>query len=318
MKRNIIICSVLAIALMLVPLLVMKGKADDKPEDTVKQVSDDGYISVMKTENGKVLELDNKEYLIGVLAAEADMSHHEEALKAQVVASYTYALYIKSNSQTEELNGADISDDAETHQGYLSLEERKDKWGDKFEEYEKKAGKIFDSVKNRKICYNGFPILAVYHNLNSGKTQSALTVWKEEIPYLCAKESAGDKLSGEYINTVSLEYSEFKRLIEKVDGVILSDDESEWIGQLQREDDGYVKYIEICGNDVSSQDFRTALNLKSCVFEIENSGDGVLEISTYGNGHMVGMSQYGADYMARQGSDYQEILQYYYTDVEIQ
>lgn len=318
MKRNLIICSVLAIALMLVPLLVMRENEDGKNENVVKPVSENGFITVMKTENGKVLELEDREYLVGVLAAEADMSHHDEALKAQVVASYTYALYIRNNRRSDELNGADISDDPETHQGYISQEERKDKWGDKFEEYEDKAVRIVESVKNRKICYNGLPILAVYHHLNNGKTRSALTVWKEDIPYLCAKESPGDKLSTEYISTVSFEYSEFKSLTEKVDGVTLSDDETQWIGEVQADEDGYVKYAEISGNKVSAQDLRSVLGLKSCAFDIENTGAGVIKIRTYGNGHMVGMSQYGADYMARQGAGYQEILRYYYKDVEIQ
>ncbi len=316
MKRNFLTCSILTVAMVLIPLVTMKENSENPITEVAVTTANNGYISVMKSENGKVLSLDTREYIIGVLAAEMDASYHEEALKAQAVAGYTYALYTKNRNLSEELNGADISDDTQVHQGYLSVDERKKKWGENFNEYEEKLGEIADSVAGKAIYFDGKPILAVYHDLNNGKTQSAETVWKRNEPYLLQVESPGDKLSSEYLTIIELSYEEFKSLVKKIDGIEFGTDKEKWIGEVKKTDSGYVKSVDIGGNDVSSQDLRTALNLKSCVFTIECDEDGVT-IKTYGNGHMVGMSQYGADYMARQGSDYEEILKYYYSNVEI-
>ncbi|MBQ8574749.1 MAG: stage II sporulation protein D [Clostridia bacterium] len=316
MKRNFTVCAILAAAMILIPLAAMKQGETKVVSDIDDPVTTDGYISVMKTENGKVEELDEREYLIGALAAEMDITCHDEALKAQVIACYTYVLYTRENGSSDDLNGADISDSPQTHQGYLNEEQRKKKWGEKFEEYEKKAGEIVDSVSGQAVYYEEKPIMAVYHDLNSGKTQSASTVWKKDVPYLIEVESPGDKLSTAYSSEVSFTYDEFEKMIKKIDGVTLDKDKEKWIGDVKKNGD-YVESVEVCGNKISSVDFRTALDLKSCCFKINSDEDGIT-VETLGNGHLVGMSQYGADYMSRQGADYREILTHYYPGTKIQ
>lgn len=316
MKRNFYICSLLTISMLLIPLLIMKYEADEPENVTEASVTENDSISVMKSENGRVDMLTPKEYIVGVLAAEMDPDCHDEALKAQAVAAYTYALYIKQKDNPDDLNGADISDDPDSYQGYLDLEERKEKWGEKFEENERKFNEIADSVEGKVICYDKKPILAAYHDLNSGKTESAETVWKKDIPYLRQVESPGDRLCTYYATEVKLSYDEFRSSIEKIDGVELDNDREKWIGDVEKTASGYVLNVTVCGCKVSSVDFRNILNLNSCCFDIKSDKEGVT-ITVKGNGHMVGMSQYGADYMARQGSDYEEILKNYYSDVEI-
>lgn len=316
MRRNIMMCAVIMAAMIIIPLAAMQKEAQSSSEKDEFPEDYNGYISVMKSENGKVENLDEAEYLKGVLAAEMNMNYNEEALKAQVVAAYTYALYQRQSEASEELNGADISDDPLVHQGYLPVEERQKKWGDKFEEYEKKAQRIVDSVKGVRILYDDEPILAVYHDLNNGRTHSAGTVWKKDIPYLQQAESPGDKLSDSYSEEVEFTYEQFKERIEKIDGIHLDNEKEKWIGKISETDGGYVTGVEVCSGLVASSDFRSALGLRSCCFEIKNSENGLI-IRTFGNGHMVGMSQYGADYMARQGSGYREILMHYYENIEI-
>lgn len=317
MKRNFIMCAILASAMLLIPLAAMQQ--ENVPAGA--QISDDnvtdGYISVMKTDDGTVEKLEDREYLIGVLAAEMSMLSHNEALKAQVIASYTYAIYLKQDKSSAEINRADISDDPSVHQGYISEDERKERWGDKFNEYEKKAGDIVDAVYGQAIYYEDKPIMAVYHNLNSGRTQSSLTVWKKELPYLTEVESPGDKLSAEYTRSMSFSPEEFERKIKQIDGITLDDKTEDLIGNIDKTDHGYIKSIEIYGNVISSVDFRTALELDSCCFEIISDKEKIT-VTTFGKGHLVGMSQYGADYMARQGADYREILQHYYRGTKIQ
>ncbi len=322
MKRNFTVCAILAAAMILIPLITMQENKSTVPvnQKNVENLSDDydGFISVMKTATGKIEEIPEKEYLVGVLAAEMDISAHEEALKAQVVAAYTYYLYCKeTQSDSTALNGADISDSGEKHQAYLSADERKEKWGDNFSKNEEKAQKTVEEVLGKVILFEGKPIMAVYHDLNCGKTQSSQTVWKKDVAYLTEVESPGDKLSVNYSTSVSFSYDEFKKRMETIDGLTLNDDKENWVGDIEKNSDGYVETIEICSYKVSSADFRTVLDLNSCCFTV-NCEDEKITFKTVGNGHMVGMSQYGADYMARQGSDYREILLHYYKGAEIQ
>ncbi len=317
MRRNLIICAILTASMILIPVFMLKEKKAVSTLQTQVYIEEKAeQISVMKSVNGKVVSMDEREYLVGVLAAETDLSYHEEALKAQVVASYTYSLYIREKDVSDELNGAQISDDPLVHQGYLSSEDRKKKWGDKFSEYEKKAEEIVNEVYGEAIYYDDKPILAVYHDLNSGKTESAETVWKRKEPYLLQVESPGDRLSSHYSTKKELSYDEFEKLISKIDGVELSGNKEKWIGEVEKTGSGYVKSVEVCGEEISSGDFRSVLGLKSCNFSITCDENKII-IRTVGNGHMVGMSQYGSDYMARQGADYEEILKLYYYNVEI-
>lgn len=316
MRRNFTVCAILAAAMILVPLVSMKDTVRlQNKESSVMQPSDE-YISVMNTKNGEVEKLEEREYLIGALAAEMDITFHDEALKAQVIACYTYSLYIRENETEDNPENADITNNPDKHQGYLSKEERQKKWGENFEKYEKKAGDIVDAVYGQAVYYEGRPILAVYHDLNNGSTQSALTVWKKDIPYLQEAESPGDKLSTDCTEIKELSYEEFKEKLSLIDGVNFSENQKEWLGKATTTENGYVKSIEICGNEVSSADFRTALNLESCCFEVKNSENKII-IEVTGRGHLVGMSQYGADYMSRQGADYREILTHYYQGTKI-
>ena len=211
MRRNLIICAILTVSMILIPVFMLKEKRTVSTLQTqVVNNENSEQISVMKSTNGKVISVDEREYLIGVLAAETDLSYHEEALKAQVVASYTYSLYIREKDVSSEFNGAQISDDPLVHQGYISSDERKKKWGEKFNEYENKAKRIVDEVYGEAVYYDEKPILAVYHDLNSGKTESSETVWKRKEPYLRQVESPGDRLSSQYSSKKELSYDEFE------------------------------------------------------------------------------------------------------------
>lgn len=319
MKKGFLICAFLTAVMIISPLLVMEKRPVQAADSAAveEEKTPDGYISVMLTENGFVNRVTEREYVIGAVAAEMNISCHDEALKAQAVACYTYALYCKMNGNSDELNGADISDSSETHQGYLDNDARKEKWGDNYDKNEKKLEKIVDSVLGRKMTYNSEPIMAVYHDLNSGSTQSAETVWGKDVAYLQPVQSRGDTLSTEYCKTVVFTKEEFEKFAEKADGVTLSGDADSWLGKIKTNDSGYVETIELGGKKISGRDFRKAFSLRSCVFTAEYGKSG-FTVTTYGNGHCVGMSQYGADYMARQGSDWKEILKHYYVGIKIE
>lgn len=283
------------------------GNGNSKPVNDVQSRtvaasnSDNGeYITVMSASSGETSKIEMREYLIGCVAAEMPANYHSEALKAQAAASYTYA---KRTMQTGN-EAADITDDTGKHQGYLNKEERKKLWGSSFEESENKIAAAVDAVYGNVVMYNGETALTVYHSVSAGATQSAGELWGNDIYYLQSVASPGDRLSPDYTERISFTESEMADLL----GV--DTDENE-VGEVEYTEGGYVSRIEICGEEFSGAQVREKLSLRSNCFDaVYEDGEYVFEVK--GHGHGVGMSQYGADYMARQGSSWQEIIGHYY------
>ncbi len=275
---------------------------------------EDDVIKVFRSADSKVEVVSELEYVVGALAAEMPPTYHEEALKAQAVACYTYALYNKMQqlqSPTKALSGAYLTDTT-NHQGYLSKDERFEKWGDKAEAYEEKTETAVREVLGKALTYDGELIVAAFHAICSGKTESAKVVWGEDVPYLQSVISDGDRLSPDYSDTLVLTKEQFEQLL----SIDSDKDAAEWVGDIETADSGVVISIEICGKKFSGSDVRTALGLRSCAFTIKYD-DGSFSVKTVGYGHFVGMSQYGADYMARQGAKWEEIAMHYYSGITI-
>ncbi|MBQ2841594.1 MAG: stage II sporulation protein D [Clostridia bacterium] len=324
MRVNLIICIIIALALILCPVAALGSTPED---DAVTEVfaesaesiaKEEKYISVMSSSTGKIERVGMREYVVGCVAAEMPAEYHTEALKAQAAACYTYAK--KTCEQNEkhkdsDLGDADITDSHETHQGYLSKNLRKEKWGEKFNEYEAKITAAVDEVFGYYLTYNGKTALAVYHAISAGTTQSAETLWGSEIPYLVSVESAGDRLSPDYISTYKFSENEFKKAAKEC-GAKLSGDSEEWIKKTEKDDSGYVTSVTLGAQKISASKIREKFNLRSLCFDIDYS-DGEFVFTCYGYGHGVGMSQYGADYMARQGFSWREILEHYYPGTEL-
>lgn len=324
MRTSLVVCIIIAVSLLLCPAAAFSGVFfDDEETQTVIAVQTDddyggNYISVMSSSTGKTEKIKLREYIIGSVAAEMPANYHTEALKAQAVASYTYAKKVsEQNEKYKEsyLGEADITDSPDTHQGYIDEKRRREKWGDDFEEYEKKIEDAVDEVFGYFMTYNGETALAVYHSISAGRTQSAKTLWGADIPYLISVESQGDKLSPDYMTAHEFSKNEFKKLAKKCD-VNLDGDASEWVGEPTKAESGYVVSVRLGSTEVSASKFREEFGLKSCFFDIEYA-DEKFTVTCYGYGHGAGMSQYGADYMARQGSTWREILRHYYTGIEI-
>lgn len=321
----------IALTVMLTPLLSLKGTRPDGEENTKEQISendqsgedgkkDTDKVKVLLKDENRIVEVELNEYLLGVLAAEMPATYHEEALKAQAVTAYTYLLYrrnIQSEKPDATLKGADLSNDSSTHQGYLTPEAREKKWGDKTKTYEKKLTEAIESVSGNGITFEGKPIMAAFHAINSGVTNSAKTVWGGEVAYLKSVVSTGDRLSPDCVKTVAIKADELSQLLSVLDGCELSGEARDWIGEISTTSSGYVSGIEAGGKEYTGVQFRQATGLRSAVFTYEYK-NGSFHFTTEGYGHGVGLSQYGADYMARQGSSWEEIIRHYYTGVKIE
>ncbi len=329
MKNYSAVCFFLAVALILCPLVsVPKAKdtfssnisgeqTESANEEAFEKTADEPAqtpkenVRVLSASSGKVSELTLSDYLIGSVAAEIGYSAEPEAIKAQAVACHTLLLYKKSH-KTENLGDADISD---TSQKILTQEEQKEKWGENYDTYHKKIAECVDAVKDKVLCFDGEPIMATFFSISNGKTENAENVWGKSLPYLVSVDSPDDKLSPDFSSTISVTADEFKKKLSD-NGASPSKKQEEWIGSVTLNNTGTVKSITLCGKEFSGTQIRSIFSLRSATFTLKYEDEKfVFTVSGYGHG--VGMSQYGANAMAKKGNTYDEILTHYYKNAVI-
>ncbi len=243
------------------------------------------------------------------------LAYEEEAIKAQAVACYTNALRLKNANQNS--NEGDISDDTTVHQGYIDKTERKEKWGKDFNKYEEKLQKAVTDVENMAIYYNDKLCVAAFSAISNGKTEDAENLWGTEVPYLKSVKSDGDKLSPGYASVVSLDKDDFIKILEKEK--IKTDNIKSLKNIIKIEEKspcGTVLKCEINGKSYTGEEVRKIFSLRSPTFTVKST-DSSVTFSVTGYGHGIGLSQYGSNYLAQQGYSYKEILEHYYTDIEI-
>lgn len=316
-----ILCSGLIIlsAMFIFPLL--GATTEQKPavsaatklftSKTDKQENGDTFrICDMQTDTVSVLTAD--EYIFGVVAAEMPALYEPEALKAQAVAAYTLACRRRADNKDKSY---DLTTDYTVDQSYISKADAEKRWGDKAEEYSKKIKDAVADVKNLIVTYEGEPITAVYHAISSGKTEDSRDIWGGSLSYLKPVASPGDKLSPDYINEVKVSAKELQKKLG--DECKLSGEPAAYFGEPKRTDSGSVLTVPVCGTDINGAKIRSIFDLRSLNFSVKYA-DGSFTFTVRGYGHGVGMSQYGANYMAKQGSDFKEILTYYYTGCKVE
>lgn len=329
MKKYGVLCIVVAIIMLLAPMAAIsfeKEPAEKESEtqsvavETVKtdnsESKKEDTISVFMTADNEAQVMDMRDYIIGAVSAEVPASYDEEAIKAQALAAVTFAEYRKKNGGDEKIGGADISDDSSVHQGYVTKSEMQEKWGDAFDTYYKKVSDAVDEVLDKVITYEGEPIMAAYHAISSGKTESAKNIWGDDIAYLSTVDSKWDKDSTRYSSEVIYSAEELKELLKNIENADFDSDETDWIKIKSTSDAGTVLESEVCGAEMTGMELRTLLSLRSPVFDVEYS-DGEFIFTVSGYGHGVGMSQNGANSMARDGYTYEEIIAHYYPGTEI-
>lgn len=312
MKKIAALFLILVIAVMALPAIYVFDKNNQGEKAPIENFSDE-IVSLYVSDEKKVLNLKAQDYLTGVLFAEMSPQSEAEALKAQAVAAYTYYLHTKAKSLESpdaSLMGAVISDDTSKHQGYMKSETAKEKFGEKYSEYLQKITTAVKAVAGNYMTYENAPILAVVHHSNSGKTNNAKDIWGKEYPYLKSVDSEGDKIDPDMKKTVEFTVDKIKEAFSK-EGVTFSGEEKNFIRDIKKNDVSLVTQISVGDKTFSGVKVRELLSLRSASFDVKYENSKFI-FTTYGYGHGVGMSQYGADYMARQGADYKAILEHYY------
>lgn len=334
MKKRIILSLICFAAMASLPLVATSGgsmennitenlQSEEKSANNKTSVSDESstvenqsFFKILDESTGEIITVDDKTFCYGAVAAEMIPGFEQEALKAQCVACYTHFCNLR-NEQRENpdsyLKGADFSADLSKNQYYMSNEAMKETWGDFYDESYKNIKTAVDDVFGEVLKdENGQLITVAYHSISSGTTETAADVFGQDLPYLQAVASPGDLIAPGYLSEKSLSEKDFKNKILFADSKAdLSKSADKWIGDCQRTDSGMVKSVKIGNVNFTGVQLRELFELRSADFDIEYS-DGNFNFTVRGYGHGVGMSQYGAEYMAQQGSNYKEILSWYY------
>lgn len=320
MKRIIIIGAVLVTIILLVPsllVLLIQDKQQLPAQTVLKEVNvhkgaDELIIPVFRTQSNKVEQIALEDYVVGVVASEMPATFELEALKAQALTARTYIIKQMLDPGEISLPEDAIVTDSVMHQVFQSEEELKEKWGKKYERQIAPIKKAVFETSGQVLTFDGMPITAAFFSTSNGYTESSEDYWQNEIPYLRSVPSNWDTVSPRFNSQKTLSVNEFERLLK----VKLPRD-GRSIGEIvERTSGNRVAKVEIGGKKLTGREVREKLELHSSDFSWERSGDSIM-IKTRGWGHGVGMSQYGANGMAKEGKSYQEIVRYYYRGVDI-
>lgn len=260
--------------------------------------SDNELPKVELQRNEQKEEIDINTYLIGVVGSEMSPTYEMEALKAQCVAARTFLIH--RHYQV---------DDTTSSQVYRDKTQLQQAWGNQYEEYYQKIEKAVLATANEIITYDGKVITALYHAQSCGKTANAQEYYGTDYPYLRSVDSSSDMNEQDHIQTSSYDVASLMQALQL-------DEAPFQVKAPIRYDSGYVKSWEINDQIYSGREVREALSLRSSAFEVSFDGN-LFVFTTKGYGHGVGMSQKGANAMAKEGYDYVQILKHYYQGVEI-
>lgn len=280
----------------------------------------DEIFLVLDVESGDILSVSARDYVIGAVCAEVPASFHPEALKAQAVAAHTYAVRQREQellSPTAQLNGAFFSNDSRYYQAYFTEEQARRFYGDSYDANYSKIAAAVDEVLDEIIVYKNEPIVAAFHSMSGGVTESAEVVWGNSIDYLVPVESHHDTEVSSFTQEYVFTPAEVKaRISTSINDVHFNYDTKNWLIVLERSPSGTVTSMEAGDAVITGNQFREIMSLRSANFTVSYS-DGNFVITTKGYGHGVGLSQYGADALAKEGKTYREILAHYYPSTEI-
>ena len=317
---------VLSLILFLLPLFASKtstpgtGSVENPPAPPGQPVPTGGRdrsrpVRLLQ-KDGTVAELTMEDYLWGVVAAEMPASFEPEALKAQACAARTYTAILQNKAEKKHPN-ADICGDSTCCQAYIPREDAQARWGLKSKTYTQKIQEAVNATDGLGVLHGGAPIQALFFSSAAGRTVDAVEVWGNPVAYLKSVSSPEGPEVPNYNSRVVLSPAEVQeRAKAAYPAVDLSPDPSTWFGQPVPGQSGAVSSLLLGGVTLTGGQVRSLFGLRSASFTLQWDGKNFI-FQVTGHGHGVGMSQYGANAMAKNGSSFRDILAWYYTDIEV-
>lgn len=297
----------LSILLLLALPIILNKVLDQKQTKIIELIHNEKTIRVLKTKTNNVEVIPFEEYIVGVIAGEMPLYFKEEALKAQAVASRSYAL---KRIEYNKKQNYDVVDNT-NNQVYLDAEYLKKAWGSNYTQNINKIRKIVNETSREYLDYNGSIVDAFFFSTSTGKTENGLEIFNVNLPYLQSVSSAWD----EEVSPVFYDYYTFS-INDFYQKLNLPYSDNLNIQVINSTSAGRIKTIKINNVNFTGEKISNTFNLRSTCFTIKKENNEI-KITTNGFGHGVGMSQYGAEGMAIEGYKYDEILKHYYSGVKI-
>ncbi|MCI3921384.1 stage II sporulation protein D [Paenibacillus sp. TRM 82003] len=286
----------------------------------VPEASPSPLVTVYLTKREETVDVPLEAYVRGVLAAEMPASFELEALKAQAIAARTYIVRRLEASATApptdlpEGAGAAVVTDTVQHQAYATDDALRERWG--WFAYARNLDKLTRAVNETAgliLTYEGEPIDATFFSASNGRTENAEDYWRDAVPYLRSVASPWDaKYAPDYERQTTFSFGELYRLLE-----LPATNRAPTIVVESTSAGGRVLTAKVAGRTFTGRDIRERLGLASSDFRWEINKDEVI-FTTEGYGHGVGMSQWGANGMAKEGGTAEAILTHYYSGIELE
>jgi stage II sporulation protein D len=312
------------IVVILMPTFIVRGTTLFAPSTSLRNLlnkPEDVLIKVYLADQNKIVEMGLEDYLKGVVAAEMPAEFELEALKAQAVAARTYAVKNMVNFGGNGLAshaGADVSTDTREGQAWQSPDQLKQKWGKNYSQYARKINSAVEETRGVIAIYQGEPIHAVFHSTSGTRTASSKEVWGFDYPYLVSVPCEWDQKSPHYQDDKEYSVAELEQRLGTDVGIMaaMQGGDSSPAKIVSLTESGRVDQVRMGAKTLSGQVVREKLELRSTNFTIEAKADRFI-FHTVGYGHGVGLSQYGANGMAKEGQNYRKILTYFYTGIDL-
>ncbi|GAA0367402.1 stage II sporulation protein D [Bacillus horti] len=328
-KSVVVFTSIILVCILVIPAIVVQfipqgvGQVQEVP--TVQQVEQTQAtkgpiitVAVYREAKGIIEQVNLEEYIQGVVAAEMPTDFELEALKAQALAARTYIVRRLVEKDFSDVPEGALVTDTIQHQVYLNEEELQERWGFNYERNRNKIQQAVMETVGQVLTYEGKPITATFFSTSNGYTENSEDYWNAELPYLRSVESPWDEESPRFEEVIRMGIQEFQQKL----GVTLTQTTSTNQDQpvaaiLSRTAGNRVKEVKVGDQTFSGKDLREKLEISSSHFDINLDGQ-ELVIRTKGWGHGVGMSQWGANGMAKEGYGAEEIVKYYYQGIDVQ
>ena len=297
---------------------IVEENTSEEKEIKKEEIPEGKYskIKLLHSKTGEIEEVNLETYLCNVVSAEMPATFEKEALKAQAMVARTYTIY-KVNHKKHD--NSDICDSSSCCQAWISKEDRLAKWEEsKREENWKKITEAVNETKGKIVTYNNEVINAFFHSNSGGTTEMPVNVWGgSNYPYLQVIQTSGEEAYTQYASEATFNYEEIINKIKtKYEDIQINFANDDDLKILEYTESGRVKTIKFGNHNLSGVETRTILGLKSANFEIIKQNNQIT-FRVKGYGHGVGMSQTGADSLAKQGKNAEEIIHHFYTNVEI-
>lgn len=316
MKKAAVLIFLFALVIIIIPAVVVipftQKAAQEQPQKKVSQTQNSAArhalisVTVYRSTEKRTDQVALNDYLIGVVGSEMPAKFRIEALKAQAIAARTYIM-----ARIIENPNVRVTDTVQ-NQVYHSSEEFKKIWGKDYGWKMKKIKQAVAETNNQVVTYGGKLISPVFFSTSNGQTENAKDYWTTDVPYLKSVPSPWDKLSPKYKIEKTLRAAD----VEQALGVSIGNNKGSLGKVIRKTATDHVALYELGGKQFTGRQIREKLNLSSTDFQLTQNGD-TIKALTLGSGHDVGLSQYGAEGMAREGKSAKQIITYFYQGTQI-